>query len=87
MSTLEARIASLERGARKTLPVYLVELEDGTQRRMDALDLLLHLDERGAGMEDRQDIRNIQTIAGTLPTGAAWDSLRKEINKWEQSST
>ena len=87
MSTFETRISALERAAKKPLPVYLVEFSDGTQRRMDALDLLLHLDERGAGMEDRQDIRNIQTIAGTLPTGAAWDSLRKEINKWEQSST
>ena len=83
MSTLEARIASLERGAKKPLPVYLVEFHNGTQRRMDALDLLLHLDEQGAGMEGRQDIKNIQTIAGTLPTGAAWDSLRKDIEKWK----
>lgn len=81
MSTLEARIEALERGARKPLPVYFVEFVDGSQRRIDALDLLLYMDEKGAGVENRPDIKNIQPISGTLPTGAAWDSLRKELNR------
>ena len=83
MSTFETRISALERAAKKPLPVYLVEFSDGTQSRMDALELLLHLDELDAGAEDIPGIKSIQHISGTLPTGAAWDILRKDIQKWQ----
>jgi hypothetical protein len=79
--SIESRLQALEKRAAQTLPVYLVTFEDGSRRRLDALELLLHLAALEAGRKDTADIKSALYISGTLPAGIAWDSLRKKLEE------
>ena len=81
MGSMEARIRTLEREAKGTLPLYQVTLADGSTRRMDALDVRLYIDRQGAGVPDLSDIVRIEHIRGNLPNGTAWEDLQKYIEE------
>lgn len=79
MKPLEGRIEALERGNKKPLPVFAVTFADGTQARLDALEMHLHLAREKAGIAKK--IKAAQQIRGTMPAaGTAWDDLLTEIS-------
>lgn len=82
--SIESRLQALEKRAAQALPAYLVTFEDGSRRRLDALELLLYLAAIEAGREDTQDIKSALYISGTLPSGSAWDSLNMKLEEIRQ---
>ena len=79
MKPLEGRIAALERARKKPLPLYALTLSDGTEARLDALDVHLYLARMKAGIE--KPIAAAVKISGALPAaGTAWEDLLSEIS-------
>lgn len=79
MKPLEGRITALERARKKPLPLYALTLSDGTEARLDALDVHLYLARMKAGKE--RAITAAEKISGKLPAaGTAWADLQSEIS-------
>lgn len=79
MKPLEGRITALELAMKKPLPLYALTLSDGTEARLDALDVHLYLARMKAGIE--KPITAAVKISGELPAaGTAWADLQSEIS-------
>jgi len=79
MKPLESRITALERAQKKPFPMYALSFADGTEARLDALDVHLYLARMKAGIE--RPITAAVKISGTLPAaGTAWKDLLSEIS-------
>lgn len=79
MSNLETRLKRLEKKRKRPLPLYAVRYEDGTETRMDALDLFLGLAQEEAG--SGPPITSARRICGEILTdGTAWADLNQISN-------
>lgn len=79
MRSLEARITALEQKRKRPLPLYAVRYEDGTEARLDALDLFLALAQQDAGRGP--PILSANRIKGEIPAaGTAWADLNQISN-------
>ena len=79
MRSLEARIMDLERKRKRPLPLYAVLYEDGTEARLDALDLFLAMAQQDAGRGP--PILSARRIKGEIPAaGTAWADLNQISN-------
>lgn len=79
MRSLEARIMALERKRKRPLPLYAVLYEDGTEARLDALDLFLALAQQDAGRGP--PVLSARMIKGQIPAaGTAWADLNQISN-------
>ena len=79
MKPLESRITALEQAQKKPFPMYGLSFADGTEARLDALDVHLYLARMKAGIE--KPIAAAVKISGTLPAaGTAWEDLLSEIS-------
>ena len=79
MKALEGRIEALERARKRPLPLFTLTLENGAERRLDALDAHLYLARMKAGVEPQ--IIAAARISGALPgAGTIWADLLSEIS-------
>lgn len=79
MKNLEAHVISLEKKRKRPLPLYAVQYEDGTEARLDALDLFLALAQQDAGRGP--PVLSARRIKGEIPAaGTAWADLNQISN-------
>ena len=79
LNQVKGRIKALEKESARALPVFWITFSDGQQRRMDALEVELHLAEYAAEKEDTKAITGYQKVGGSLPEGAEWRTFYKRL--------